>query len=1365
MTAVDAVGERLRAQLSQPLLRNGYALVISSGTTALLGMAFWTVAARNFSAEVVGVNAALVAAMLLLSTLAQLNLSNALQRFVPGIAGSPLRFILSCYAVSAGAAVAVASVFLAGLQWWSPSLVFVTLDPVLAAWFVFSVVVWCLFVLQDGALSAVRRSDVVLVKNAVYGAAKLGLLLTPLMLASRYGLYLAWTLPVVPILLVGHQLLSRRLIPAHLTQHAVRDAEPVTPQIITRFVSADYVIGLAGTGTISVLPILVLERAGATEAAYFSLAWSVAYALYLVGRGMSVSLLVEGSREPERLSEFAGRILGRTAAILVPLVVAVSVGAPLLLQVFGADYATAGTPVLRLLALSMVPALVIVVYGSVERVRGRMVRLMSFTVVSNAGGLALAVLLLESAGLAGLGAGWLISQTLAALWCLLQMRDVWPTGIGLRLIGLLALVVSGARARIGSHRQQGWLAETYASVSGQLGLPPRWQVQSVFPTVGDVVVGTAGRSTPSVVVKAARTPRGSVGLRDAQAALRQLRGDPRVGDWAALLPETLAVARSAVGEVVVVEQLAPPPGPNGVKGPAAVDHRDSAASLVLATLQELHRRTGRVVTLDEAWARIWIDEPAGVIRDWLTEVDPAAGDAIDVVSARLRTAFVGTDRTVSWIHGDLTVANTALATGPLRVTHVLDWELASDQGLPEIDEILLRLSERQRTERRELGDLVVSDLTGDPERDDPRSAESDLVLLTWLHHVASVVRKTSHLQPTSWWAQRNVRQVLRCVAPVGGRTGPRTSLVPPALRRGLVFLLPIVVATLVWLTSVARVDPRQLTDLGLVSVLPWPAYVGLAVLTGGFVHQVVRVQPLARSLAAYPLVLTALVYLVPLIVYSVPRFSWAWKHVGIVDYITRHGGVDPSIETLAVYHNWPGFFAAGSMLTELTGMGSALPLAAAAEVVINVLTTAAVLALLSTLSADRRLVAVGGWLFVLANWVGQGYFSPQGVAYVWYLLILALLLRYFRTWPAPGAVPVGRHRKVAVLGAVLLLMYVVISTHQLTPAIVCLTLGGLVLVRELTPRTLPALAVVGLATWALYAAAPFTAANLAEALGAVGAVNENLDNTLIGYERVSEGQRVVSMVARALTLGFCALASLGVLATLRTGGFRRRGAHRGRPDRTALVLVVAPMATVVLSAYGSEVLFRVYLFALPGLVYFAAGLLLPAAAGRRWFTGGLLCSVTGVLIAALLVAQFGNDRRYHFTEGEVAAARYVSEVAPPHTLLVEGSRNYPSQFENYENFVYVPLTREDWSVREEMVADPVGELSRWLDSDDYAAAYLIITRSQKAEAEALGELPGTGLAGIEDALLRSDQFDAVFRNEDATVFVLVDDDPGAESSP
>jgi len=572
------------------------------------------------------------------------------------------------------------------------------------------------------------------------------------------------------------------------------------------------------------------------------------------------------------------------------------------------------------------------------------------------------------------------------------------------------------------------------------------------------------------------------------------------------------------------------------------------------------------------------------------------------------------------------------------------------------------------------------------------------------------------------------------------------------LPRGLAWLVELAGIGVLWWFTLQQVDLSAMGDTGLVSVLPWTGYLALAAMAVSFGLTLAHRASPRWLLMLYPAVLTVLLFVTPPLLYGAVRYSWTWKHAGIIDYIDRTGTVDPTIGVLGIYHNWPGFFAFNAMLTDLAGLDSALSYAAWAEVFFYLLTVAAAMVLLRTITDDARTVAVGGWLFVLANWVGQGYFSPQALNYVWYLLVLAVLIRWFAR-PVPQADPAlaadadaTPGQRVALMGLLLLLSACIVTTHQLTPLMLVLMLVALAATRRTVGWALPVFVAVALGAWVLYVAAPFTQSSLVEALGAVGAVRGNLQDTLIGYNQVSSGQELVSLVARVHTvlIGLLGVAGM-VVAWL-----------RGRRDYVPMLWAFTPATLVVFSPYGSEILFRAFMFALPGLVYFAATLLWPLGAAVTRWRAAVVVVVSCALMGTFLLAEFGNDRQYHFSPGEVAAADFVYSVAPPGSLLIEGSRNYPAQFDDYERFTYVPIAREDAAVRRAMVTDPEEKLFGWMSDTPYAATYLIITRSQKAETEALGEFPGRGLAGIETDLLASDAFHPLFRNRDATVFVLAE---------
>src|SRR2546426_12280675 len=89
----------LVSQFRVPMYREGYALVLSSGLSSLLGFVYWIVAARSYSPGVVGLNSAVIFAMMFLAGMSQLNLASASARFLPAAAAGTRRFLVAVYLI------------------------------------------------------------------------------------------------------------------------------------------------------------------------------------------------------------------------------------------------------------------------------------------------------------------------------------------------------------------------------------------------------------------------------------------------------------------------------------------------------------------------------------------------------------------------------------------------------------------------------------------------------------------------------------------------------------------------------------------------------------------------------------------------------------------------------------------------------------------------------------------------------------------------------------------------------------------------------------------------------------------------------------------------------------------------------------------------------------------------------------------------------------------------------------------------------------------------------------------------------------------------------------------------------------------
>jgi O-antigen/teichoic acid export membrane protein len=409
---------RLRGVLTNwraPQHRDGLALVLSSGLTSVIGLLYWVAAARLFAPDVVGVNNTLISTMTLLGVAAQLNLGNALLRFVPVAGGSARRLVLTCYAVGLAAAGVVGAIFALGAAWWAPELLHAVGGGPLLAFFVLSTPVWTVFVMQDYVLTAIKRATLVPVENLVFSLLKIALLVPGALVAFFGAIAVSWVLATALIVLAVTAYLLRSL-PASA---ADAPPSPIRPRTVARFVTADWVGGLFTNAVEFGLPLLVLVTLGAGEAATFGIAWAIAYGLYLVSHGMGQSLVAHAAADPAALDAARRSMVTKSLALILPAALVIVPGAGLILSVFGAHYVATGTTLLALSSLSAVPNVIVTAALFGARVTQQRAVLFGVPTVLALLVIPPALVLMPAFGLTGVGIALLAGQTVMAAAILL----------------------------------------------------------------------------------------------------------------------------------------------------------------------------------------------------------------------------------------------------------------------------------------------------------------------------------------------------------------------------------------------------------------------------------------------------------------------------------------------------------------------------------------------------------------------------------------------------------------------------------------------------------------------------------------------------------------------------------------------------------------------------------------------------------------------------------------------------------------------------------------------------------------------------------------------------------------------------------
>ena len=210
----------------------------------------------------------------------------------------------------------------------------------------------------------------------------------------------------------------------------------------------------------------------------------------------------------------------------------------------------------------------------------------------------------------------------------------------------------------------------------------------------------------------------------------------------------------------------------------------------------------------------------------------------------------------------------------------------------------------------------------------------------------------------------------------------------------------LVAALACWIAALTATELDDIAGLGLLNALPVTYYVAVALLAGGFAATVSGRVVRAGLAFAYILALIVVLHATTAVLYDEPRYVWVYKHLGVIDLIAQDGAAPRSLD---IYANWPAFFALNAWFSRAAGV-SAMDYAPWAQVFFNVANVAALTYVLRGLTADRRLICIAAWFFVLANWIGQDFLAPQAFAF---LMALGLAGLYLRHAPPPRAPTTG----------------------------------------------------------------------------------------------------------------------------------------------------------------------------------------------------------------------------------------------------------------------------------------------------------------------------------------------------------------------
>jgi hypothetical protein len=462
-------------------------------------------------------------------------------------------------------------------------------------------------------------------------------------------------------------------------------------------------------------------------------------------------------------------------------------------------------------------------------------------------------------------------------------------------------------------------------------------------------------------------------------------------------------------------------------------------------------------------------------------------------------------------------------------------------------------------------------------------------------------------------------------------------------------LLPASLA--LWALGVDRAHPAALGPYGLPAALPIVFYAGLALFVVSAGSELARRRPSVWRMSVHAVALVVMLYGTAPLVYQEGRYSWLYKTIGVVQYVNAHGQLNTHID---IYQNWPGFFALAAWFGKVAGVASPLAYAKWAQLVFELAALPVLYLIYATLSLTVRQRSLALLLYCASNWIGQDYFSPQALGTLLSLGIMAIALRWLLTnnsyenHPDQASVPAAHPSRgwrvmpaprMAMFCVILVLIYSVLTfTHELSPYMLIVQLGALVVARLLRPRWLP-LVLAAIAVGYLLPRFSFVNSHYG-LLKSIGSFFSNATPPSFNVGPVPGSQLLVERSADVLSISMVGLAVVGAWL------YRRSG----RALRGLVCLAFSPVILLVVHGYGSEGILRVYLFSLPWTAALAAMALAGKPGGHRAAHAGrtaLRVSLAfGLILALFFPAFFGDDGFNNMPEPEVTTVTSFLNNAP-----------------------------------------------------------------------------------------------------------------------